>query len=87
MITDFISITNLQRNISKVFSSKKPFQIVLSNNAVKGIVIPTKPAKALLESGMLEQLREELWELNDAETIKLVEESRKGRGKNSKSKT
>ncbi len=80
MISDFISITDLQRHLKKVFSSKKqPVRIVLSNNKIRGVVFSEETAKLLVESGILDQLREELWELNDPETVKLVRDSREGK--------
>jgi hypothetical protein len=68
MLTEFISITNLQRNMKKVFQSKKPMFLVMSNNAVSGLVISKETAKMLMESGVLDQIREEIEELNDPET-------------------
>lgn len=79
MLLDFISITELQRNIKHVFSSKeKPFQMVLSNNSLTGIVINKEAAEMLLKSGVLDQIREELWELNDPETREVVESANRG---------
>lgn len=83
MFTEFISITNLQRHMKNVFYSKKPMRVVLSKNDVSGIVFSQEAAKILLESGVLDQIREELWELQDADTVKVVRESRKGEGKHS----
>lgn len=53
-------------------------QIVMSNNAITGIVINKEIAEALLKSGALDQLREELWELNDPETAELVRRAKEG---------
>ncbi|MFH0770265.1 MAG: hypothetical protein V1926_02705 [Candidatus Peregrinibacteria bacterium] len=83
MLSEFISITNLQRQLKKVFYSDQPIHIVLSNNAVSGIVFSKEAAELLLESGSLDQIREELWELHDPETVQLVQGSRKGKGKHS----
>ncbi len=79
MLSAFISITNLQRQLKKVFYSKQPVHIVLSNNQVSGLVFSKEAAEILLQSSVLEQLREELWELNDAETRTLVSHSRRGK--------
>ena len=79
MLSEFISITNLQRQLKKVFYSKQPIHVVLSNNAVSGIVFSKEAAELLLESGALDQIREELWELHDPETRKLVEDDRAGK--------
>lgn len=81
MRASFISITNLQRQMKSVFSGQEPFHVVLSKNAVSGLVFSQEAAELLLKSGVLDQLREELWELQDKETVKLVCQSRKGPGK------
>lgn len=78
MLSDFISITNLQRHLKTVFSSKQPMRVVLSKNQVNGIVFSKEAATMLLESGLLDQLREELWELNDKETRDVVLKSKSG---------
>lgn len=79
MLTDFISITDLQRNLKKVFGGKQPLHLVLSKNAVSGLVFNKDTTKMLMESGVLDQIREELWELNDKETVRLVRKSRSGK--------
>lgn len=81
MLSDFISITSLQRHLKTVFGSKQPMRVVLSKNKINGIVFSKEAATLLLESGMLDQLREELWELNDKETRDVVLKSRKGKVK------
>ncbi|MBP7114478.1 MAG: hypothetical protein KBA40_03430 [Candidatus Peribacteraceae bacterium] len=81
MLSEFISITNLQRQLKKVFYSKQPIHVVLSKNAVSGIVFSKEAAELLLESGALDQIREELWELQDKETKDLVVRSRIGKAK------
>lgn len=83
MLNDFISITNLQRQLKKVFYTKQPFHIVLSKNAVSGLVFSKEAAELLLQSGALDQIREELWELHDKETVELTRSSKRGRGKHS----
>ncbi len=79
MLTDFISITNLQRQMKSVFNGKKPMYFVMSNNTVTGLVISKETTKILMESGVLDQIREEMEELNDPETRDLVIRSREGR--------
>ena len=79
MLSEFISITNLQRQLKKVFYSKQPIHLVLSNNAVSGLVFSKEAAELLLESGALDQIREELWELQDPETRDLVIRSRENK--------
>lgn len=83
MISSFVSITNLQRGLKKIFYSKQPIHVVLSNNAVSGIVFSKEAAELLLDSGALDQIREELWELQDKETVDLVQKSRKGKSDHS----
>lgn len=83
MLSELISITNLQRHLKKVFYSKQPIHVVLSNNAVSGIVFSKKAAELLLTSGSLNQIREEFWELHDKETVELVQRSRKGTSQHS----
>ncbi|NOS67395.1 MAG: hypothetical protein HOO67_03465 [Candidatus Peribacteraceae bacterium] len=79
MLKDLISITDLQRNLKKVFGAKQPIRVVMSKNAVSGLVFNKDTAKMLMESGVLDQIREELWELNDKETVRLVRKSRSGK--------
>lgn len=55
----------------------------MSRNAVSGLVFSQEAAKLIMESGMLDQIREELWELRDAESVRVVRGSRKGKGKHS----
>lgn len=83
MLSKFISITNLQRHLKKVFYSRQPIHVVLSKNAVSGLVFSKEAAEMLLESGALDQIREELWELNDKETVQLVRKSRQKKLKSS----
>ncbi|OGJ63791.1 hypothetical protein A3C37_01720 [Candidatus Peribacteria bacterium RIFCSPHIGHO2_02_FULL_53_20] len=81
MFSSFISITNLQRQLKKVFYSKQPMHVVLSNNAVSGIVFSKEAAELLLASDTLNQIREELWELQDEETRSVVLRGREGKTK------
>lgn len=80
MLSEFISITNLQRHLKKVFYSKKPIHLVLSKNEISGIVFSKEAAELLLQSGALDQIREELWELQDKETRDVVMRSRTEKG-------
>lgn len=75
----YISTTQLQRNPKQVFS-KTPFQIVLSNSEVQGMIVSKEAVELMESSGILEQIQEELWELHDQETIKVVTEAREGKG-------
>lgn len=76
-MTVFTSTTALQREGKKILDSDSFFQIVLTNNEFSGIVIPKKSAQKLMDSGVFEQLEEELWELEDKETCRVIEEGRK----------
>ena len=51
----------------------------MSNNDLTGIVLSKEAAKIILDSGVLDQIREELWELNDPETVQLALDSRQGK--------
>ena len=79
MLTDFISITNLQRQLKSVFASSQPVRMVVSKNALAGLVFSKEAAQLLLDSGVLQQMREELWELNDPVTRRLVAKDRSGK--------
>ncbi len=83
MITDFVSITNVQRQPNQVFGSEKPVQIVLSNNEMKGMIISTGMAKQLLESNAFDDLIDEIeiHLLHDKETLDLIKRSRSGKCK------
>lgn len=80
MLSGLISITSLQRHLKKVFYSKQPIHVVLSNNTVSGIVFSKEAAQLLLESGSLDQIRKEFWELKDKETVDAVRRSKKRKG-------
>lgn len=82
MIFEYISKTDLQRNPDKVFS-KFPFKIVLNNNKQQGMFISQETVDVLMKSGVLNQIREELFELQDKETIKVIAEHKSGKSKTS----
>ena len=67
----FTTTTELARQGSKIFSTYDE-AIVLNNNKNIGLVLGGKLAQAVLDSWVIEQIREELWELNDKETSELV---------------
>ena len=81
MLSDFMSITALQRELKRVFGSKKPIQVILSNNKVAGLVISKAAAEMLMASGLLDQLQEEWAELHDKTTADLVAADRAGKTK------
>lgn len=78
MLPSFVSITDLQRQLKSIFASKQPIHVILSRNAVTGLVISKEAAELLLESGALDQIREELWEMQDQETRDLVMRGKAG---------
>jgi hypothetical protein len=79
MTTAFVSTTQLQRNTRGVLRSPSPFQTILNNNQIEGIVINKETAKFLIDSGYLDQVREELWEIADEETSQLIQRAREGK--------
>ena len=81
MPTDFISITNLQKQLKSVFESSHPVRFVMSKNALVGMVFSKEAAELLMDSDLLRQIREELWEMNDPVTRNLVIRDRLGKTK------
>lgn len=71
----YTTITNIVKNGKREFSGS-PYKTVLSNNRSVGMVLSPEMAQALEENGILDQVREELWELHDEETRQTVEASR-----------
>lgn len=80
MIFEYISKTDLQRNPDKVFS-KSPFKIVLNNNKQQGMFISQETVDVLMKSGVLSQIQEELFELQDQETIQVIADHKSGKSK------
>ena len=79
MFTDLISITELQRNLKKVFGAKQPIRVVMSKNAIIGLVFNKDTTKMLMESGVLDKILTEILELPDNKTIQLVRRSKSGK--------
>lgn len=79
MNTSFVPATQLQRNAKKVVNSKSPFQIILNNNEMNGIIVNKKTSQYLIDSGLLEQIQEELFELNDPKTVDIIKKHRQGK--------
>jgi len=71
IIMQFTTTTEIARKGSKIFTEYDE-AIVLNNNKHIWMLIWWDLAKALLDSWVLHQLREELWELQDKETSDLV---------------
>mgnify|MGYP000716484033 CR=1 FL=1 len=78
---DFVSTTEVQKNTKKVFSSNTGFQVVLNHNKNVGMILNAELSKHMLDSGLIQQIREEMWELNDPITKKLVRDARAGKNK------
>lgn len=78
---DLLSVTELQRNTKRVLAGTEPFRMIVSNNQLKGALLSKEAATLLEESGILQQIREELWELADRETTTVIRQARKGVGK------
>lgn len=72
----FTTTTQIARKWSKIFEELDE-AIVLNNNKNIGLLLWWKLAQALLDSWVLQQLREELWEINDRETSSLVSSYKK----------
>ncbi len=68
---EFTTTTEISRKGSKAFSQTKE-TIILNNNKMLGLYLPAELWQAVLDSWIINQIREELWELNDKETVELV---------------
>jgi len=80
MFADYASVTDLQKSPKKVFG-KKPFQVILQNNHLAGGLLSQEFTELLMESGILEELQQELFELNDKETVGVIKNHRSGKSK------
>ena len=80
MKSNFVSMTNLQRSAKKVFSSSKSYQLVLNNNELAWILLWKEMSEAMLDSWFLDQIREEMYEANDDETVKIIDNHRLRKG-------
>lgn len=70
-IMNFTTTTKLAREWSKAFKNLN-YAVVLHNNTDIGMVIWKELSRALQDSWVLDQIRQELWELNDKETVDSV---------------
>ena len=61
---NFTTTTEIARKWSKIFKELDE-AIVLNNNKNIWMLLWWKLAQALLDSGVLQQIKEELWELED----------------------
>lgn len=73
----YTTITNLVKNGRREFEGA-PYKTVLSNNEPVGLILSMEVSNVLTESGILDQIREELYELHDSETKDLVERTNTG---------
>lgn len=71
----FTTTTEIARKWSKIFSEMDE-AIVLNNNKNIWLLLWWELAKAVLDSWILQQLREELWEINDKETVDTIKKYR-----------
>ena len=71
------SITDLMRNGKKSFT-KAPYSTVVSNNEPVGTILSAEFSALLTKNGVLDQLLEEYWELQDPTTRTLVESYQSG---------
>ncbi len=78
MLPKSISLADLRSQLKEVLHSTYPIRVVLNKNVVCGLIVSQQAAQLLLKSGALNQIREELWELNDKDTVEVVYKSRKG---------
>jgi len=67
----FTTTTEISRKGSKAFSWNKE-TIILNNNKMLGLYLPWELWQAILDSWVITQIREELWELNDKETLETI---------------
>lgn len=72
----FTTPTEIARKGSKIFTEYDE-AIVMKNNKNIGLLFWGELAKALLDSGVVQQIREELWEMNDPETSEMIADYRK----------
>lgn len=68
---NFTTTTEIARKWSKIFKTYDE-AIVLHNNKNIWLLLGWDLANALLDSWILQQLREELWEIQDKETVELI---------------
>lgn len=67
----FTTTTEISRKWSKIFNTYDE-AIVLNNNKNIWLLLWWKLAEAVLDSWIIQQIREELWEAEDKETSNMV---------------
>jgi hypothetical protein len=77
---NFISVTDLQRN-TKTCLEKPGFQVIMHNNNMKGMILSQQASELLMDSGVLPQIQEELYEINNKETVDVIQNHRSNKSK------
>jgi len=72
---NLVSATEVMRKWAKIFSEYDE-AIVLQNNKQVWLIIWGKLATKILENWLLQQIKEEMWELQDKETLEIVKAER-----------
>ena len=72
---EFTSATEIARKWTKILSEQDEV-VILKNNAFLWLYLWWTLGKTILESWIIQQIREELWEMQDRETSALVEDYR-----------
>lgn len=68
---DFTTTTNLARNGKKEFDHG--IKIVMYNNQDIGLVVGKDFYEAMKDNGIIDQIREEMWEMHDPETMRMID--------------
>lgn len=72
---NYTTTTNIARNGKKEFD--EGIKIVLSNNEDIGLIIGKDVYEAMKASGLIDQIREEVREASDPETLKVMKKAKK----------
>lgn len=78
-ILPFITISHLQKTPKKQFLNVDNFKIVLSNNEEIGVIMSVDFFKKILPHPLDSQIQEEVWEMQDKETIKSIKAAEKAK--------
>lgn len=73
----FTTTTEIARKWSKIFHEYDE-AIVLNNNKNIWLLLWWELAQAVLDSWILQQIKEELWEINDKETTETIRKFKVG---------
>lgn len=72
---EFTSATEIARKWTKILSEQDEV-VILKNNTFLWLYLWWTLGKTILESWIIQQIREELWEMQDGETSALIEDYR-----------